>query len=63
MFDEYRARYAQTSGVSPESGLARKELSNLLQTAISQLPDEYRTVFVLREIEGSQFGIRRTLLA
>jgi len=61
MFDEYRARYAHTSGISPESSLARKELSTLLQAAIAQLPDEYRTVFVLREIEGA--SVRETAFA
>ncbi len=51
MLDEYKARFAQTAGITPETSLARKELSRLLTAAIADLPDEYRTVFILREIE------------
>ncbi len=58
MFDEYRARFAHTSGASPEASLARKELSRLLKGAIADLPDEYRTIFILREIEGA--SVRET---
>lgn len=61
MLDEYRARYTQSSISSPESSLARKELSNLLKSAIANLPDDYRTVFVLREIEG--VSVNETALA
>ena len=32
--------------------LMNLELKNALETAILQLPEKYRTVFVLREIEG-----------
>jgi RNA polymerase sigma-70 factor (ECF subfamily) len=37
--------------VTPDSELNNKELSVLLEDAIEQLPDKYRLVFVLREVE------------
>jgi RNA polymerase sigma-70 factor (ECF subfamily) len=61
MLDEYRARYAHAAGVSPESALARKELARLLTASIAELPEDYRTVFVLREIEG--MSVRDTATA
>jgi RNA polymerase sigma factor (sigma-70 family) len=36
---------------TPVSELVNKELSNILEQAIDQLPEKYRLVFVLREIE------------
>ncbi|MGN6568171.1 MAG: RNA polymerase sigma factor [Flavipsychrobacter sp.] len=36
---------------SPDNILMNKELSGILENAISQLPEKYRLVFVLREIE------------
>ena len=36
---------------TPAKDLANKELSQILERAISQLPDKYRLVFVLREVE------------
>jgi RNA polymerase sigma-70 factor (ECF subfamily) len=37
---------------SPEARAAGRELAALLATAIDELPEMYRTVFVLREVEG-----------
>ncbi|MBN8850713.1 MAG: RNA polymerase sigma factor [Sphingobacteriales bacterium] len=37
--------------VTPDSELHNKELSALLENAIEQLPEKYRLVFVLREVE------------
>lgn len=37
---------------SPDTALAREQLRRLLEQAIGGLPDAFRTVFVLREIEG-----------
>ena len=37
--------------VTPDSELNNKELSALLENAIEQLPEKYRLVFVLREVE------------
>lgn len=46
---------------TPANELANKELSNLLEQAIAQLPEKYRLVFVLREIED--MSVRETSMA
>jgi RNA polymerase sigma-70 factor (ECF subfamily) len=38
-------------GPSPECSLDRKEQIQLLQTALKSLPEKYRLVFVLREVQ------------
>lgn len=43
---------------TPANELANKELSNVLEHAIAQLPEKYRLVFVLREIED--MSVRET---
>jgi RNA polymerase sigma-70 factor (ECF subfamily) len=40
------------SPVDPEAELARNQTRHLLELAIDALPDEFRTVFILREVEG-----------
>jgi RNA polymerase sigma-70 factor (ECF subfamily) len=53
LLEEYQSRHqAQAGPRSPESELLRKQFSDLLKTAIARLPDEFRSVFVLRDIEG-----------
>jgi RNA polymerase sigma-70 factor, ECF subfamily len=37
---------------SPEKVLMRRQIAKLLETAIARLPDTFRPVFILREIEG-----------
>ncbi|WP_222165195.1 sigma-70 family RNA polymerase sigma factor [Edaphocola aurantiacus] len=37
---------------TPSNQLINKELGNVLEQAIAQLPDKYRLVFILREIEN-----------
>jgi RNA polymerase sigma-70 factor (ECF subfamily) len=46
---------------TPANELANKELSNVLEQAIAQLPEKYRLVFVLREIED--LSVRETSAA
>lgn len=46
---------------TPAKELANKELRNLLENAISQLPDKYRLVFIMREIE--EMSVRETSTA
>ncbi len=41
----------RTTSVTPESEVMRGELGHLLQAAVDSLPDTYRSVFVLREVE------------
>lgn len=36
----------------PEAGAAQRELRRLLEASIDHLPDDFRTVFVLRDVEG-----------
>ena len=38
--------------ITPLTRVLRSELKVVIENAISQLPDKYRTVFVMREIEG-----------
>lgn len=36
----------------PDANLAREQLRGIIEGAVAQLPDEFRTVFVLRDVEG-----------
>jgi RNA polymerase sigma-70 factor (ECF subfamily) len=37
---------------NPEAGAAREEIRVVLERAVDTLPDDFRTVFVLRDVEG-----------
>ena len=52
--EEYREQLMRgsTGGLSPEGSLAREQLRFMIEQAIGRLPDAFRLVFVLREIEG-----------
>ena len=53
MLDDYRAALARGSDpVEPDVAAARSRLRGLLEEAIGKLPEQFRTVFVLREVEG-----------
>ncbi|MGH7287215.1 MAG: RNA polymerase sigma factor [Myxococcota bacterium] len=41
-----------TDGDDPERQAARRELAHLLERAIDDLPDSFRAVYVLRDVEG-----------
>ncbi len=41
----------ETKNDTPEAQAMRRELSEILQEAVDRLPESYRTVFVLREVE------------
>jgi RNA polymerase sigma-70 factor (ECF subfamily) len=43
---------------TPENVMASKELSRVLENAITQLPEKYRLIFVLREVED--LSVRET---
>jgi RNA polymerase sigma-70 factor (ECF subfamily) len=51
VLDTYREKQMNPSA-SPEGDLMRKQLAKALEVAVAKLPDAFRTVFVLREIEG-----------
>ena len=51
--DEYRDKLMRGSQpAAPDAEVARQQLRLLLEKAIAALPDAFRSVFVLREIEG-----------
>ena len=53
VLDEYRDKMMRGSTFTPApEALAQNQLRGLLERAIAQLPETFRTVFVLREIEG-----------
>ena len=53
VLDSYRDALMRGSETeSPDVSVARAQIRNLLEKAVGQLPDAFRTVFVLREIEG-----------
>jgi len=54
VLDDYREKLMQGSreGDAPDRAHARAELRRLMEVAIAALPDPFRLVFVLREIEG-----------
>jgi len=53
VLEEYREKLmAGSHSHSPEKILMRRQIAKLLEAAIARLPDTFRPVFVLREIEG-----------
>lgn len=53
LIDTYREELMRGSDTpSPDSSVAREQLRQLLERSIAALPDAFRTVFVLREVEG-----------
>lgn len=53
VIDTYRERLAQASaGPAPDATVAREQLRALIERAVADLADGFRSVFVLREIEG-----------
>ena len=53
VLDAYRENLMRRSDAeSPEAAIAREQVRRMLEQAVGELPDPFRTVFVLREIEG-----------
>ena len=54
VMDEYREKLMglPERRDSPEATIMRKQLAKLLENSVSRLPEAFRLVFVLREIEG-----------
>ena len=53
VLDHYREALMRGSEpVAPDAAMAREQLRRMLEQAIGSLPAGFRTVFVLREIEG-----------
>lgn len=53
LLNDYRDALMRGSDTDPpDVTLAREQIRRLLEHAVAELPDPFRTVFVLREIEG-----------
>jgi RNA polymerase sigma-70 factor (ECF subfamily) len=53
LLDTYRERLAQASvEPAPDATVAREQLRQLIERAVADLQDGFRSVFVLRDIEG-----------
>lgn len=53
VLDEYREKLMRGSEATrPDAALARQELRRMIEQAVARLPDPFRAVFVLREVEG-----------
>ncbi|TFI57698.1 RNA polymerase sigma factor [Sphingomonas parva] len=54
VLDDYRERLmaGSTSAAPPDAALARAQIRQMLEQAIARLPEAFRLVFVLREVEG-----------
>jgi RNA polymerase sigma-70 factor (ECF subfamily) len=53
VLDHYRDALMRGSDAeTPDAAVAREQIRRLLEQAVAALPDPFRTVFVLREIEG-----------
>src|SRR3954447_11332915 len=53
VMDVYRETLMRGSAPdTPDAAVAREQIRKLLEQAVADLPDLFRTVFVLREIEG-----------
>ena len=59
VLNNYRDKLMQGShSETADSVMAREQLRHLLEGAIARLPDNFRTVFVMRDVEG--IGIEET---
>ena len=54
VLDDYREKLMRgsMSPAAPDAALAREQIRHMLEEAIEQLPEPFRLVFVLREVEG-----------
>lgn len=54
VLDEYRDKLMRgsSSAMLPDGALARQQIKLMLEQAIAQLPESFRLVFILRQIEG-----------
>ena len=62
--DDYRERLMEGSErpPSPEAETMRGQVARVLERAIGKLPENFRTVFVLREVEGLSVEETATIL-
>ena len=63
VLDDYREALMRGSEPDhPDAAVAREQIRKLLEQAVAALPDIFRTVFVLREIEGLSSEDTATIL-
>ncbi|HEY4940975.1 MAG TPA: RNA polymerase sigma factor [Rhizomicrobium sp.] len=62
VLDTYREKLMGRPSATPEADIMHKQLAKVLEDAVAQLPDTFRTVFVLREIEGLSISETAELL-
>lgn len=60
----YRERFMASTVAteSPEADVMRRQVARVLERAIGKLPENFRTVFVLREVEGLSVEETATVL-
>lgn len=51
-FESGNVTISSGTHLNPESEYMDAERKKILETAVKQLPDKYRTVFIMKEIEG-----------
>jgi RNA polymerase sigma-70 factor, ECF subfamily len=62
VLESYREKLmAGSESTPPDAAMAREQLRKLIERAVASLPEMFRTVFVLREIEG--FSVEEAALA
>ncbi len=54
IIEEYRDRLMRGSAsqAAPDASLARSQIRRMIEQAVARLPDSFRLVFVLRDVEG-----------
>jgi RNA polymerase sigma-70 factor (ECF subfamily) len=63
MLDDYREKLAGGSRLpTPEEATARDQIRMLIERAVARLPEDFRLVFILREIEGASIADTADLL-
>lgn len=63
MLDDYREKLAEGSrSPTPEEAIACGQIRALIERAVARLPEDFRLVFILREIEGASVADTAELL-
>jgi len=46
----------RTRSITPENKMIRKEMKNILEVSIEELPEKYRAVYIMREVEEMSYS-------
>lgn len=63
LFESGDVTISSGNHLNPESEYMDKERKKILETAVKQLPDKYRAVFIMKEIEGMSIDEASSILA